>query len=116
MALADIVDRDLISPDQLADSLRTTKREIGQTIGVSPDALSRQSRVRSVAVQSALRHLVEILNAVTPVVGNPIMAYAWFRSEPIVGFGGRTPEQIVKDGEFEGLRAHIARRLQGGYA
>ena len=44
------------------------------------------------------------------------MAYAWYRSEPIVGFGGRTPEEIVKDGENEALKSHILRSLEGGYA
>lgn len=116
MQLAAVADRNLISPSRLADSLRTTQREIGQTIGVAPESLSRKSRVGSVAVQTKLRHLVEVLNAVTPMTGSAIMAYAWFRSEPLAGFGGRTPEQVVKDGEGEGLRAHIQRRLEGGYA
>lgn len=105
-----------ISPDKLAVELRTTKREIGQTIGISEESLSRKARIASPATQTSLRHLVEILNAVKPAVGNLVMAFAWFRSEPIVGFGGRTPEEIVKDGEFEALRAHIARGLEGGYA
>ena len=116
MSLAELTEGAVISPDQLASELRTTKRELGETIGVPQESLSRKARVVSVSTQTALRHLVEILNAVTPVVGNLIMAFAWFRSEPIIGFGGRTPEQIVKDGEFEALRAHIKRRLAGGYA
>ena len=116
MQLTSTVADGSISPDRLAASLRTTKREIGETIGVSPESLSRQTRIRSVGTQTKLRHLIEVLNAVTPMVDSAIMAYAWFRSEPISGFGGRTPEQIVKDGESEGLRAHIQRRLEGGYA
>ena len=116
MSLAELTEGSLISPDKLANELRTTKREIGQTIGIPPESLSRKARIASVATQTSLRHLIEILNAVKPAVGNLVMAYAWFRSEPIVGFGGRTPEQIVKDGEFEALRAHVKRRLEGGYA
>lgn len=107
---------DLISPTDLADQLRTTKKELGETLGVPPESLSRRERVRSKSTQTALRHLIEVLNAMEPVVGNRIMAFAWFRSEPLVGFGGRTPEEVVKDGEFEGLRIHIRRRLAGGYA
>ncbi|MEM7444356.1 MAG: hypothetical protein AAF414_13610 [Pseudomonadota bacterium] len=116
MALMDLTDGPVISPDKLAVELRTTKREIGETIGIAPESLSRKARIASAATQTSLRHLVEILNAVTPTFGNLVMAFAWFRSEPIVGFGGRTPEQIVKDGEFDALRAHIQRRLAGGYA
>ncbi|MGB3723389.1 MAG: hypothetical protein WA979_11310 [Pacificimonas sp.] len=48
--------------------------------------------------------------------GNFMMAYAWYRSEPLIGFGGRTPEEIAKDGNFDGFRAHILRRLDGGFA
>ena len=116
MSLADLTQGTLISPDKLASELRTTKREIGETIGVPQESLSRKTRIASAATQTSLRHLIEILNAVKPAVGNLVMAFAWFRSEPITGFGGRTPEQIVKDGEFEALRAHIRRRLEGGYA
>jgi len=116
MSLAELTHDDLISPDKLAVELRTTKREIGQTIGIPQESLSRKARIASAATQTSLRHLVEILNAVKPAVGNLVMAFAWFRSEPIVGFGGRTPEEIVKAGEFEALRAHIRRRLAGGYA
>jgi hypothetical protein len=116
MSLAELTQDALISPDKLARELRTTKREIGETIGVPQESLSRKARVASAATQTSLRHLIEILNAVKPAVGNMVMAFAWFRSEPIVGFGGRTPEEIVRDGEFEALRAHIKRRLEGGYA
>ena len=116
MELIDLTDGDLISPDKLASKLRTSKREIGETIGISPESLSRKERVSSNATQTSLRHMIEILISVMPMVGNLIMAYAWFRSEPVIGFGGRTPDQIIKDGEFEALRAHIQRKLEGGYA
>lgn len=116
MSLLELTDGPLISPDKLAEHLRTTKREIGETIGVPAESLSRRERIRSPSTQTSLRHLVEILNAVRPAFGNLVMAYAWFRSEPLTGFDGRTPEQVVKAGEFEALRAHVRRRLAGGYA
>lgn len=116
MEMRNLIEDRLISPDRLAHHLRTTKREIGETLGIAPESLSRRQRIASVSVQTSLRHLVEILNTVSPAVGSSLMAYAWYRSEPITGFGGRTPEEIVKDGENDALRAHILRRLEGGYA
>lgn len=113
---ADLAEDQLISPDRLAAALRTTKKEIGATLGLSPQSLTRKDRIATASVQTALRHLLEILNAVAPSAGNTLLAFAWFRSEPIEGFGGRTPEEIVKDGEFEALRAHVRRKLEGGYA
>ena len=74
----ELTDGDLISPDKLASKLRTSKREIGETIGIPSESLSRKERVSSNATQTSLRHLIEILNAVTPMVGNLVMAYAWF--------------------------------------
>lgn len=116
MSFAAFVDGPDISPDFLVAELRTTKRELGETMGIAPESLSRKSRISSTSIQMQLRHLVEILNMVSAQFGNPMMAYAWYRSEPIVGFGGRTPEEIVKSGNFNGLRAHILRRLDGGFA
>lgn len=116
MTLANIADGPVISVDKLAAELKTTKRELGETIGVPPESLSRAERAGSVSTQTALRHLVEILNAVSSAFGNMVIAFAWYRSEPLIGFGGRTPEQIVKDGEFNALRLHVQRRLDGGYA
>ncbi|MEQ8404692.1 MAG: hypothetical protein RKE49_06305 [Oceanicaulis sp.] len=116
MDFQSLTEHGLISPDKLAALLRTTKAEIGGTLGLSAQALSRKDRVRAARVQSRLRHLLELVNTMEPVIGSPLLAYAWYRSEPIIGFGGRTPERIVKDGEIDALRAHIQRRLQGGYA
>lgn len=116
MEMRELIEDQLISPDRLAEHLKTTKREIGKTLGISPESLSRRQRIASVSVQMSLRHLIEILNTVVPAVGNSLMAYAWYRSEPIGGFGGRTPEEIVKDGETDALKSHILRRLEGGYA
>ena len=116
MSLAALTEGPDISSELLVAQLRTTKRELGETIGVAPESLSRKSRRSSPSIQMQLRHLVEILNMVSGQFGNLIMAYAWYRSEPIIGFGGRTPEEIVKHGNFNGLRAHILRRLDGGFA
>lgn len=75
MRLIDFIDGGLISPDKPAARLRTSKREIGETIGVPPESLSRKERGSSRATQTSLRRLIEILNSVTPLVGNMIMAY-----------------------------------------
>ena len=114
--LAALATPDGISPDALAALLKTSKREIGGTLGISAESLSRGARVSSAKVQTQLRQLAEILNLVAGRFGNPMLAYAWYRSEPLTGFAGRTPEEVVKAGNFDGLKAHILRRLDGGYA
>ncbi len=62
MILEKVADGALISVDKLARELRTSKAEIGKTIGVSPESLSRKARLTSPATQSALRRLLEVLS------------------------------------------------------
>lgn len=75
------------SPDIVASELRTTKAEIASTNGLATDALSRASRVRAAKTQMRLRQMLEILCRVEAEVGSDLVAYAWFRSEPLPGLG-----------------------------
>lgn len=116
MQLSDYVADRHFSPARIADDLRTTKAEIAATLGLGRDAFSREARVRAVKTQSRLREMLETLNRVEPMTGSAIAAYAWFRSEPLPGFGNRTPDQLIRDGEGAALRAYLDRVAAGGYA
>lgn len=85
-------------PRKIASALRTSAEEIAQTVGLGKDALQRRSRVSSGKTQRRLRELVEVLNKVEPRFGSELMAYAWYRSEPLPGFDGRTAMQLVREG------------------
>lgn len=52
--------------------------------------MQRKERVRSDKTQRRLREIVEILNKVEPRFGSALIAYAWYRSEPLSGFSGQT--------------------------
>ena len=114
--LPDYVSDRHVSPGRIADGLRTTKSEIAQTLGLGRDALLRTARVRAVRTKTRLREMLEILNRVEPQAGSPLAAYAWFRSEPLPGFGNRTPDQLVRDGEASKLHAYLDRIAAGGFA
>ena len=43
--------------------------------------------------------MLEILNRIEGRFGSALIAYAWFRSEPLAGFGGLTAMQLVQDGQ-----------------
>lgn len=117
MQLTDIVEQQAFSPALIASALRTTKAEIADTIGLSPDALSRTTRLRSPKTQTRLREMVEILRRVEVYTGGPaLVAYAWFRSEPLPGFAGQTPDQLVRQGKARYVHAHLNRMMAGGYA
>jgi hypothetical protein len=43
-------------------------------------------------------------------------AFAWYRAQPIPSFGDQTPEDLVKEGRAEAVKAYIGRIAVGGYA
>lgn len=86
------------APARIAFELRTTKEEVARTVGLGRDALIRADRVQSARTQKRLREMVEIINRVEPRFGSALIAYAWYRSEPLSGFGGLTAMQLVRDG------------------
>lgn len=116
MRLQDYVAEQHFSPSLIANGLRTTKSEIAATLGLSQDAFSRSARIKAVKTQMRLREMLEVLNRVESQLGSALAAYAWFRSEPLSGFGGRTPDQLVRDGEAAKLHAYLDRVAAGGYA
>lgn len=103
-------------PGIVACELRTTKAEIACTIGLATDALSRASRVRAAKTQMRLRQMLEILCRVEDEVGSDLVAYAWFRSEPLPGLGGMRPCQLVREGKADMVHAYLDDVLAGGYA
>ena len=106
----------MFSPTLIAGALRTTKSEIVSTLGLGWDAFSRASRVRACKTQTRRREMREILNRIEAQIGSPLAAYAWFRSEPLPGFGSLTPDQLVREGKAAHLHACLDRIMAGGYA
>ena len=94
-------------PRKIAAALRTSAEEVAMTVGLGKDALQRRTRINSDKTQRRLRELVEILNKVEPRFGSELMAYAWYRSEPLPGFDGRTAMQLVQEGKAQQVLEYI---------
>lgn len=107
MGLAQYSDDGMFAPRKIADTLRTTSEEVARTAGLGKDAVQRKDRVRSDRTQRRLREMVEILNKVEPRFGSALMAYAWYRSEPLPGFSGQTAMQLVRSGRAEEVLDYI---------
>ncbi|MDE0522546.1 MAG: MbcA/ParS/Xre antitoxin family protein [Boseongicola sp.] len=103
-------------PRRIAAALRTSSEEVAQTVGLSKDALQRRTRINSAKTQRRLRELVEVLNKVEPRFGSELMAYAWFRSEPLAGFDGRTAMQLVQEGKARQVLEYIDAMDAGVFA
>ncbi len=117
MKLALIASNDgLFEPKKIATQLRTTSEEIARTVGLSRDAIQRKARLHSDKSQRRLRAMVEILNKLEPRFGSPMMAYAWFRSEPLPGFSGATAMTLVQEDRGQEVLEYIDEVDAGGYA
>ena len=107
MHLANFAEAGQFEPRKIAAVLRTSTEEIALTVGLGKDALQRRGRIGSDKTQRRLRELVEVLNKVEPRFGSELMAYAWYRSDALHGFDGRTAMQLVKEGKAQQVLKYI---------
>ncbi|MBX9457546.1 MAG: MbcA/ParS/Xre antitoxin family protein [Rhizobium sp.] len=107
MALAQYADDGIFAPRKIADVFRTTSEEIARTAGLGRDAIQRKERIRSDKTQRRLREMVEIVNKVEPRFGSALIAYAWYRSEPLAGFSGQTAMQLVRSGRADDVLDYV---------
>lgn len=98
MSLMAYADDGILTPAKIAAAFRTTREEVARTVGLGKDAVQRKDRLRSDKTQRRLREMVEIVNKVEPRFGSALIAYAWYRSEPLAGFSGQTAMQLVRAG------------------
>ncbi|MGI6853886.1 MbcA/ParS/Xre antitoxin family protein [Mesorhizobium sp. 1B3] len=107
MALVQYADNGFFAPRKIAEALRTTSEEVARTAGLGRDAIQRKDRVRSARTQKRLREMLEIINKVEPRFGSDLMAYAWYRSEPLSGFSGQTAMQLVRSGRADEVLDYV---------
>ena len=116
MGFREFLEVEEISPKLVAEALRTTKSEIAGTLGLGKDAFTRASQIRARETQVRLRQMLEIVNRVETTTGSTLAAYAWFRAEPLPGFGGATPDRLLREGRAKEVHAYLDRTMAGGYA
>lgn len=107
MGFAQYADNGIFAPRKIAQAFRTTSEEVARTAGLGKDAVQRKDRVQSDKTQRRLREMVEIVNKVEPRFGSALMAYAWYRSEPLPGFSGQTAMQLVRNGRADEVLDYI---------
>lgn len=116
MALAQYADNGLFIPRKIADVLLTTSDDIACSAGLGRDAVQRKERIKSDKTQRRLREMMEVVNKVEPRFRPPLMAYAWYRSEPLSGFSGQTAMQLVRNGRADDVLDYIDAVDAGVYA
>lgn len=107
MSLAQYAENGVFAPRKIADAFRTTSEEVARTAGLGKDAIQRRDRVQSVRTQRRLREMVEVINKVEPRFGSALVAYAWYRSQPLPGFSGQTAMQLVRGGRADEVLDYV---------
>lgn len=116
VGLVQYSDNGFFAPRKIADAFRTTSEEVARTAGLGKDAVQRKDRVRSDKTQRRLREMIEVINKVEPRFGSQLMAYAWYRSEPLPGFSGQTAMQLVRSGRTDDVLDYVDAVDAGVYA
>ncbi|MBO6825403.1 MAG: hypothetical protein JJ879_04325 [Sneathiella sp.] len=107
MQLEDVKEGGFIVLSKLTKVLRTDPKEIAWTIGLSERAFKGQSSLQSADTQKRLCDLVDVLLTIAPRFGSPLIAYAWYRSEPVAGLGGWTAMQLVQAGKSKEFYSYL---------
>jgi len=108
--------RGYVIVSKLATELKTTAADLAITLGLPKEAVSKSARQVSEKTQMRLREMTEILNHAESFAGSMPAALAWYRSQPIPGFGDRTAESMVKAGHAEAVRRYLDHVALGGFA
>lgn len=116
MEIQTFIEDGVFSPKLISASLLTTKSEIAKTLGLAQDVFSRAERLRAHKTQTRLREMLEILIRANQFTDSFLAAYAWYRTEPIVGFGGDTASSLVREGHADYVHEYFDRKQAGGYA
>jgi uncharacterized protein (DUF2384 family) len=116
MGLLEYTDHGLFAPSKIAAEFRTTSGEVARSAGLGRDAVQRKERLRSDKTQRRLREMIEVINKATPRFGSNLIAYAWYRSEPLPGFSGQTAMELVQAGRVNEVLEYIDAVDTGVYA
>ena len=112
--LADIRERDFVSPQRMSRRLRLPLADLAKLVHIHRNTLAQ--RPDSQLVQKSLEPVVRILTAAEELTGDPDRAIIWFRHQPIAGHDGRTALQLVEAGHADAVLAHLEDLRNGAYA
>ncbi len=105
-----------LSFNQIANRFGMSTLQLAETIGLAKTSIHRADRLTAPKTQAKATEMLEIIARVTAWAGGEKQAMAWYRAEPLQGFGGRTAEFLVKDGKAAAVRDYLDHIATGGFA
>lgn len=112
--LNDIRDGDIIQPRRLAERLKMPMTHLSKLAHVNRNVLA--SKPDSPAVQAKLGEIARIVSRAADLTGDVGAAIIWFKYQPIVGFGGKTAEDLVEEGRHEAVGLFLDDLEAGSFA
>lgn len=103
-----------IDPLRLSKQLKVNVNTLATIAGVHRNTL--QKNPYSDLSQERLGAIVKIVARASTMLGDDRKAVAWFRYQPLMGFDGRTAEELVSDGQHEAVQKHLDTLEHGGFA
>jgi uncharacterized protein (DUF2384 family) len=112
--LTDVSDGDNIVPKRLAERLRMPMTRLSKLAHLNRNTVA--DRPTSPAVQRKLGEIARIIARVAAMNDDEGAAIIWFKYQPIVGFGGKTAQELVEQGHADAVMWHIESVENGGVA
>ena len=88
-----------------------SKLQLAETTGLMRETAYRAARIVAPKSQARATEMLEIVDW----AGGERQAMAWYRTEPIASFGGRTAECLVKKGKAPAVRDYLDHVATGGF-
>lgn len=92
---------------KIATLLGTGSAELARTLGLDKDAMHQTDGPVSDDARRRVGKMMDVLGKVEPRFDSVIMAYAWYRSEPLAGFSGQTAMELVLRDRTEDVLTYI---------
>lgn len=105
--------RDMIAPRRMAERLRVPLTRLAKLAQVNRNTLA--AKPGSPAVQERLGEIARIIGRAAELSGDEGRAIIWFRHQPLPGLG-KTPEQLVEDGQAALVLRDLDRMADGVYS
>jgi uncharacterized protein (DUF2384 family) len=111
--LDDIREHDMIVPRRMAERLRLPISQLAKLAHVNRNTMT--AKPKSPAVQAKLGEIARIIAQAADLAGDEGRAIIWFKHQPLPGFG-KTPEELVEDGQADLVLEDLERMAAGVYS
>lgn len=94
-----------ISPDRFARRWGVSQSGLARLAGVHRNTVRQNPG--SDQLQERMRAMIKVVTSAAEITGDVDKALYWFQNEPIRDYRGRTPAELVADGEAEAVLAYL---------